>query len=53
MRKCSPSLLSACLPYVQDPNVQDGEGLTPLHALMEQLGEADEPQRKDIIDMAR
>ena len=53
MRKGDPGLLDSCLPYLSRPNVQDGEGLTPLHAAMEQLQEADEPGRVNVVRMAR
>ena len=53
MRKCDLGLLECCLPHIGSPNVQDGEGLTPLHCLAEQLQEADEPARATLLRMAR
>ena len=55
LRKASPALLNAVLKTGKtfNINVQDGEGLTPLHVAVEQLEDADEAVTHDLTEIIR
>jgi len=50
VRRGDSALLTTLLPAIRDPNVQDGEGSSALHVVTEALVEAEEEQRRRLLD---